>query len=252
MGKRSLGTIQLDLPGVEITIGQALAHLFARAQPAFVRLGVVLSALAAVAARRRGQEQSEQTVLSKLLCLLLDGLGALGLDHCDGDVHQIADDGLDVTAHVADFGVLRGLNFREGSIREVCQSARDLRLADARGPDHDDVVGHDLVAELVGHLESAPTVAQGNGHSFLGAVLPDDVAVELAHDRLGGQRCHGVTCASQGLLVGLWQQNVVRNGGAHSEFLDDKRVIGEHTDGRGNLQGLLDDSARLEVGHDIG
>ena len=65
----------------------------------------------------------------------------------DADVDQVADDGVDVAADIADFGELGGLDLDEGRIGQLGQAARDLGLADAGRADHQDVLRRDLVAQ---------------------------------------------------------------------------------------------------------
>ena len=95
---------------------------------------------------------------------------------------QIADDLVDVAADIADLGELGRLDLDEGRAGELGQSARDLGLADAGRPDHQDVLGQNLLAQLVVELLPAPAVAERNGDGALGVALADDVAVELGND----------------------------------------------------------------------
>ncbi len=102
--------------------------------------------------------------------------------HADGDLHEIADDLLDIAADIADLGEFRRLDLEEGRLGQPGQAARDLGLADAGGPDHQDVLGLDLFAQPFGQLLAAPAVAQRNGDGALGLALADDIAVELGDD----------------------------------------------------------------------
>ncbi len=117
------------------------------------------------------------------------GFGAVGnfvealfAHHVDGDIHQVADHGFHVAAHVADFGELAGLHFQKRRIGQLRQAARDLGLADARGADHEDVLGHHLLGHFGRQFLAADAVAQRDGHRALGFGLPDDVLIQLAHD----------------------------------------------------------------------
>src|SRR2546425_8048709 len=78
--------------------------------------------------------------------------------------------------------LFRSLDLEERGAREAGQAAGDLRLPDAGGPDHDDVVREDLVADVVGRVGAAPAVADRDGDRLLRDVLPHDVAVQLRHD----------------------------------------------------------------------
>ena len=86
----------------------------------------------------------------------------------DRDLDQVADDGVDVAADVADLGELGRLDLDEGRIGEPRQAPRDLGLADAGRPDHQDVLGRDLLAQRLGHLLAAPAIAQRDGDRALG------------------------------------------------------------------------------------
>ena len=113
-------------------------------------------------------------------------LGHAGL--LDGHLGQVADDGVDVLADVAHLGELGRLHLDEGRVGQLGQAPRDLGLAHAGRADHQDVLGRDLVAQLLVHLLAAPAVAQRDRHGALGVLLADDVAVQLGHDFL---RRHG-------------------------------------------------------------
>ena len=110
-----------------------------------------------------------------VLALLLAGLG-------DRNFHQIADDLFDVAADIADLGELGGLDLQERSAGELGKSARNLGLADAGRPDHQDVLRQHLLAHLVVELQPAPAVAQRDRDRALGVVLTDDEAVEFGDD----------------------------------------------------------------------
>ena len=132
--------------------------------------------------RHRGQQQVEQALFGVQLGLVGDVFQLLFAHHVDGDLDQVADHRLDVAAHVADLGELRGLDLHEGRVGELRQAAGDLGLADAGGPHHDDVLGDDLFRQLGRQLLAAHAIAQGDGDGALGLVLSDDVLVEFAHN----------------------------------------------------------------------
>ena len=120
-----------------------------------------------------------------LLGLLLHLVLALGAHHVHGHVHQVAHHGLHVAPDVAHLGELGGLHLDEGRLGELRETPGNLRLPDAGGANHDDVLRVDFVAQVVGDLLAAPAVAQGDRHRALGVVLPDDVALLLADDLAG-------------------------------------------------------------------
>jgi hypothetical protein len=65
----------------------------------------------------------------------------------DPGFDKIADDLFDVAADIADLGELGRFHLDEGRAGELGQAARDLGLADAGRPDHQDVLRHHLVAQ---------------------------------------------------------------------------------------------------------
>ena len=99
---------------------------------------------------------------------------------------KITDDLLHIAAHVTDFGELGRFDLDERCARELGEAARDFRLTDASWPDHQNVLRIDLVAQIVGQLLAAPTVAQGDGDSALGIVLADDKTIQLETRFRGG------------------------------------------------------------------
>jgi hypothetical protein len=105
---------------------------------------------------------------------------------------RVADDLLDVAADIADLGEFGGFHLDEGRAGELGQPPRDLGLANAGGPDHQDVLWEYLLAQRSGELQAPPPVAQRNGHRALGVGLPDDEAVEFGNDFTGGEVGHGL------------------------------------------------------------
>src|SRR6056297_1601789 len=168
-----VGDLDLDLGVVEQAIAEFLAEHLAGAGP-----GVFAC------------DGGDDAFLGGLLGAGFDVLAHVvaGLD--DGAVDEIADDLFDVAAHVADLGELGGLDLDEGGAGEFGEAAGDLGLADAGGADHQDVLGVNLVAQVVGQLLAAPAVAQGDGGGALGVLLADDETVKLADDFAGGQVGH--------------------------------------------------------------
>ena len=115
------------------------------------------------------------------------GLGfdvaALSFAHLgDADFHQIAHDLFHVAADIADFGEFGGFHFQERRLRELGEPARNFGLADAGGPDHQDVLGQHFLAQIGRELLAAPAVAQRDGDGALGLGLADDIAVEFGND----------------------------------------------------------------------
>ena len=109
----------------------------------------------------------------------------------DRDLDQVADDLLDVAADIADLGEFGRLDLDEGRAGEFRQPPRDLGLADAGRPDHQDVFRQHLLAQAAGELQPPPAVAQRDRYRALGVALADDEAVEFGNDFTGGEVGHG-------------------------------------------------------------
>jgi hypothetical protein len=130
----------------------------------------------------RGQQHVEDAVLGGVFGARAHRLHRALAQVLDGDLDQIADDGVDIAADIAHLGELGRLHLDEGRIRQTRQPARDLGLADAGRADHQDVLRRDFAAQRLGHLGATPAVAQRDSHRALGARLADDVLVQFGHD----------------------------------------------------------------------
>ena len=131
---------------------------------------------------RRWQKQIEQALFGGLLGALGDFVELFFADHVDGCFDQIADHGFNVAADVADFGIFRSFDFHERAARQAREAAGDFRLADAGGPDHQNIFRKNFLGQLRLKLLAANAVAQGDGDGFFRRVLPDDVFIELDDD----------------------------------------------------------------------
>ena len=191
---RFLADIELHHALVEFAFAQLLAELFPGAgarlssQQRFLLeaesdgLVVVRGRFGRNLRRHRGQQQIEQALLGIELRLVGNVFQLFFAHHVDGDFDQVADHRFHVAPDVADLGELRSLNLHERRVRELGQTACDLRLPHAGGADHDDVLGDDFFRQLGRQLLAAHAIAQGDGDGALGVVLSDDILVEFAHD----------------------------------------------------------------------
>ena len=98
------------------------------------------------------------------------------------DLDEIADDLLDIAADIADLGELRRLDLEERRAGELREAARNLGLAAAGWPDHQDVLRQHLLAHRAFEAQAAPAVAQRDRDGALGILLADDETVELGND----------------------------------------------------------------------
>ena len=117
-------------------------------------------ALQARAARRR-QQHVQHAVLGGIHRPVAHAAHGRLAAVLDGDLDQVAHDGIHVAADIADLGELRRLDLDEGRVGEPRQTTRDLRLADAGGADHEDVLRRDLGAQRLGHLRRGASGCAG-------------------------------------------------------------------------------------------
>ena len=122
--------------------------------------------------------------------------------HFHGDIGEIADDRLHVTADVADLGEFGGFDFDEGSASQLCQAPGDFGFTDSSRADHQNVLGRYFLAQRIVQLDASPAVAQRDCHGSLGRVLADDVLVQFVHDLPGGHGHDG--SMSRASMVRLW------------------------------------------------
>jgi hypothetical protein len=230
-GKRPLPHLDLHLPLVEPPLAELLAQPRARAAVVLARRvpgGDVVGHL------RRRQQQVEQPLLGGLLRLLADLDAALVPHHPDRELRQVANHRLDVASHVPDLGELRGLDLQEGGVRQLREAARDLGLAHAGRPDHQDVLRGDVFGQLRRQLLPARAIPERDRHGALRLLLADHVAIELAHNLAGRQRLGG----RRGRLRKV--------DGHRSEFFDRDRAVGVDADPGGDPHRLFSDGARLQ------
>ena len=124
------------------------------------------AAAAAAAGRAAAPRRSARALRAHFLEPLL-------AHHVDAELDQVAHHRLDVAADVADLGELRRLDLDERRLRQPRQPPRDLGLADAGRPDHQDVLRRDLLGELRRQLLAPHAVAQRDRDGALGRRLAD-------------------------------------------------------------------------------
>ena len=143
----------------------------------------LLHALAADVARA-GAVARALRAARDLVDLVDEDDAALGeLDVLVGVVQELADHDLDVLAVVAGLGVLGGVGDHERHLQAAGQRARDVGLARPGRADQQQVRLLDQ-ALLPRRLLRAPlqVVVGGDGDRALGALLADDVAVQIVED----------------------------------------------------------------------
>ena len=193
--RHRLRHVDLDFLVIEFAFAQALAELLAGHR--VVGGGDGLFQVTVVRGRalmgRRRQQRIQHALFGQVAGTCIHALlGTVAL-FLDGGLHQVADDRIHVLAHVAHLGELGGLDLDERRVGQPGQATGNLGLAHAGGTDHQDVLGHDLVAQRLGHLLATPAVAQRNGHRALGLVLADDVLVQFGDNLLRRHLRHSVS-----------------------------------------------------------
>ena len=114
----------------------------------------------------------------------------LRLDHIDGQFGQVANDRFDIPPDIADFGELRRFHLDERRFGQLGQPSGNFGFPHAGRPDHDDVLRHDLVAQVGRQLLPTPAIPKRDGDHPLGIVLPDDIAIQLLDDLPRGETIH--------------------------------------------------------------
>ncbi len=187
--RREIALAGFDFDGavVEFAFAQLLPQFLAGAAGGFGQAGAGVDDHATRtgigrARRGRGQKNIEQALFGVQFGFIRYVFEFLFADHFDGDLNQVADHGFDIAADVADFGELGSFDLEEGRVGEFREAAGDFGFADARGTDHDDVLGDDLFGHFGPELLPAHAVAQRDGDGALRVFLADNVFVEFGDD----------------------------------------------------------------------
>ena len=107
---------------------------------------------------RRRQQRVEHALLRGIGGAVADLARFLLAGLLDRRVGEIADNGVDVAADVADLGELGRLDLDERRVDKSRQAARDLGLAHPRRADHQDVLGRDLLPQRLADLLAPPAI----------------------------------------------------------------------------------------------
>jgi hypothetical protein len=176
------------MPGISIEVEDGVSSTSISTSTSFIAPSFKRwRKLSRVASLAPSPTSFEQAVHCRLAGRIAHGLAAARLFQTDRFFGQIAADLFDIAPDIADLGELGRLDLHEGRIGQLGQTAADLGLAATRRPDHQDVLGAHLIAQIRREMLAPPTVAQCHGHGALGVLLANDMFVQCADDRLGGQ-----------------------------------------------------------------
>ena len=136
----------------------------------------------------------------------VDNAALRPLDVVVAVLQQLADDVLDILAHIARFGQRGGIGHHERHIELARQGLRQERLARAGGADQEDVAlgEFDIVlARMLLVAQALVMVVDRHRQGALGLLLADHIAVQIGLDiGGGGQVCAArLVCIERGLLV---------------------------------------------------
>ena len=187
-GNAFLAHFDLDQTIVEPAVAQLLAQPLARAaaSPRAPGRDLRRAQTAAAAAADRARRSSAFCCALTRTCSICSSRTI-----ADGDLDEIADHRLDVAADVADLGELRGFDLEERRLRQLGEPPRDLGLADAGRPDHQDVLRRHFLGELGRAASGAACGCAARSPRRAWPLLADDVLVELGDDFARGQRVDG-------------------------------------------------------------
>mmetsp|Transcript_76483 Transcript_76483/g.205990 ORF Transcript_76483/g.205990 Transcript_76483/m.205990 type:complete len:360 (+) Transcript_76483:886-1965(+) len=139
-------------------------------------------ALASAGLRRIASENVKDTVLHCRLNLSLELFAHFIPLQSDGNFNEILDDGVNILAVEADFGVFCCFDFDERRATELGQSPCNFSLPDSGWPDHQNIFWDHFIAKGGLELHTAPPVPHCNCDSPLSLLLADDVLVEIIND----------------------------------------------------------------------
>src|SRR5260370_10280934 len=184
-----LTDFDLHLAIVERAFAQLLAKFFpgSRCRVAIFGRQRESGSRARYRRRRWRKQQVEQPAFCILFCFFGSLPQPLFADHIDPDLHQVANHRFHIATNVTDLGEFRGFHLQKWRIGQSRQTSCDLRLGNTGGPNHDDVLGHDLFRQVGRKLLAAHAITQSDGHSALGFMLAYDVLVQLGYDFLRSQ-----------------------------------------------------------------
>src|ERR1700690_2469782 len=183
----ALASFDFDGAVVQLAFAQLLPQFLAGAVGGFAQAGAGVDHYATRAGiartwRARRQKNIKQPLFGVELGFIRHIFQLFFANHFDGDLHQIANHGLNIPSDVADFRELGSFNLEEGRVGQFGEAAGDFGLAHAGGPDHDDVLRDDFFGHFGRELLPPHAVAQCDGDGALRIFLPDNVLVEFSDD----------------------------------------------------------------------
>src|SRR5690606_6387006 len=136
------GDLDLDLFTVELAFAQLLAEY--------------LSSIAVFAFANAGEQRVEYLIFRSVRGLAGHFFVFLFAQQFHRHEHEVANDGVDVSAHIAHFGELGGLYLDERRAGQLGETTCGFGFTNARWSDHENVLGRDFVAQRFRQLHAAP------------------------------------------------------------------------------------------------
>ena len=104
--------------------------------------------------------------------------------------HKLPNHTLDVAAMIADFRVLRSVNFNKRGARKSRKATRHLGFPNASGTNHHNVLRANPAAHRFVDSLSTPAITNRDGYRPLRFSLTDNMLVKLFYDLSWGQLRH--------------------------------------------------------------
>src|SRR5450830_150077 len=180
--RRRLRQVNFNFPVCQLALAQFLAKSLARGT-----LGFHVLHDTKIAPRGRNQDV-ENPIFGRVFGACAHFFHLSDASLLDGNIGQIADDGVNILANVADLGELGGLDLDERRIGEPRQTPRDFGFTHTSRANHQSVLGSNFCTQAGLDLLAPPAIAQCNGHRPLGLLLANNVFIKFKNNFL---RSHG-------------------------------------------------------------
>ena len=124
-----------------------------------------------------GNQNVQNSFFNLLLSFHLNGFFLGCPHHIDGLLDQVAHHTFYVAAYIPYLRKFGGFHFDKRRIGDFSQPTGNFRFADARSPNHQDVVGRNFALHIGAAVHPAPAVPQGYSYVAFGIVLANNVLI---------------------------------------------------------------------------